>query len=91
MKAMHCYVSGLVQGVFFREGSARQARALGLNGWVRNLRDGRVEFYAMGEEAALLEMKQWLQEGPPMAEVDQLECRDNADLTESLNDFRVLR
>ena len=91
MMAMHCYVSGLVQGVFFRESSARQARVLGLNGWVRNLRDGRVEFYAMGEETALLEMKKWLWEGPPIAEVDQLECRDDAALTEGLNDFRVLR
>lgn len=91
MKAMHCYVSGLVQGVFFRESSARQARALGLNGWVRNLRDGRVEFYAIGEEAALREMRYWLQEGPPMAEVDQLECRDDVALAEGMNDFRVLR
>jgi len=91
MKAMHCYVSGLVQGVFFRESSARQARVLGLSGWVRNLRDGRVEFYATGREAALLEMKQWLLEGPPMAEVDQLECRDDVAVTEGLNDFRVLR
>jgi acylphosphatase len=91
MKAMHCYVSGLVQGVFFRESSARQARVLGLSGWVRNLRDGRVEFYAAGKEVALLEMKQWLLEGPPMAEVDQLECRDDVAVTEGPNDFRVLR
>lgn len=91
MKAMHCYVTGLVQGVFFREGSARQARLLGLTGWVRNLRDGRVELYAMGEESALREMRQWLYEGPPGAEVDLLECRDDSELSEGLDDFRVLR
>ncbi len=64
---------------------------LGLKGWVRNLRDGRVECYAQGDEAALDKMKAWLNEGPPMAEVDLLECEDIIELQEGLNDFRVLR
>jgi len=91
MKAMHCFVTGRVQGVFFRESSVREARSLGLKGWVRNLRDGRVEFYAIGDEPALNEMMIWLNQGPPLAEVDLLECQETVELQEGLNDFRVMR
>lgn len=91
MKAMHCFVTGRVQGVFFRESSVREATSLGLKGWVRNLRDGRVELYAMGDELALNKMKIWLNQGPPLAEVDLLECQESVELQEGLNDFRVMR
>jgi acylphosphatase len=91
MKAMHCFVTGRVQGVFFRESSVREARSLGLKGWVRNLRDGRVEIYAMGEDAALEQLKAWLNQGPSLAEVDLLECQETLELQEGLNDFRVMR
>jgi len=91
MKAMHCFVTGRVQGVFFRESSVREARSLGLKGWVRNLRDGRVELYAMGEDVALEQMRAWLEQGPPLAEVDLLECQETLEIQEGLNDFRVMR
>ncbi len=68
----HCrryYVSGRVQGVFFRDSTRRQARILGLSGWARNLPDGRVEVLACGEEQALAAMERWLWEGPPQAQV----------------------
>ena len=44
----HIMVAGRVQGVYFRDGTVRQARAQGLVGWVRNLRDGRVQIFAQG-------------------------------------------
>lgn len=66
-------VSGRVQGVYFRQSTADQARALGLRGWVRNLPDGRVEGVAAGPAAALGQLQAWLRHGPSMARVDGLE------------------
>jgi len=52
-KSLHVYYSGSVQGVGFRFAAERAAASLGLSGWVRNLRDGRVEVMCEGSEAAL--------------------------------------
>ena len=65
----HYYVSGRVQGVFFRDSTRRRARELGLSGWARNLPDGRVEILACGDSAALAALESWLWRGPPAAEV----------------------
>ncbi|HWU68308.1 MAG TPA: acylphosphatase [Stenotrophobium sp.] len=70
-----CYrfiVSGHVQGVFFRQSSAGQARQLGIDGWVRNLADGRVEGVACGSADALRHYRAWLAQGPEAARVDDL-------------------
>lgn len=72
----HFLVSGQVQGVFFRATTEATARRLGLTGWVRNLRDGRVELVACGEEARLKELEQWLWQGPPRARVEQVVSDD---------------
>ncbi len=74
MSAIRCLVSGRVQGVWFRASTQRQAQALGLSGYARNLADGRVEVLACGEEGALSELRAWLCEGPPAAEVISVEC-----------------
>ncbi|MGH8160544.1 MAG: acylphosphatase [Gammaproteobacteria bacterium] len=63
------FVSGRVQGVGFRYATAAQARRLGLMGHARNLDDGRVEVLACGDQAALDELGDWLNEGPPAARV----------------------
>jgi acylphosphatase len=68
----HGFVSGRVQGVFFRAETRRKAIELGLSGWVKNLDDGRVELLISGSERALARMRDWLQAGPPLARVDQL-------------------
>lgn len=61
--AIHFYVSGRVQGVYFRATTQATARQLGLTGWVRNLPDGRVEGVACGEGKQLDKLVTWLQ-GP---------------------------
>ena len=57
-KRLHIYYSGSVQGVGFRFTAERTASSLGLIGWVKNLRDGRVEVLCEGREAALKEFSQ---------------------------------
>jgi acylphosphatase len=81
-------VSGRVQGVFFRDHTRRWASSLGLTGWVKNLRDGRVEALAEGERENILDLISRLREGPPLAQVQDVEvaweeCRDE------FKDFRV--
>lgn len=69
-------VSGTVQGVFFRAGTAREAARLGIRGHAVNLPDGRVEVLAVGPAAAVEELRLWLQRGPPAARVDQLQAQE---------------
>lgn len=75
-KAMHCYISGRVQGVCFRMATREQASLFGISGWVRNLPDGRVEVMACGEEERLQQLKDWLRQGPELAKVLDLECEE---------------
>jgi acylphosphatase len=62
-------VSGKVQGVHFRVATRECARRLGLDGWVSNLADGRVEAVAAGPTSALTQFAQWLAQGPDRAAV----------------------
>jgi len=55
--------------VGFRYYTRREAKSLGLLGWVRNLPDGSVELVAEGEPGALATFREWLEEGPPGASV----------------------
>ena len=63
------FVSGRVQGVFYRATCVRKAESLGLSGFARNLADGRVEVLACGEEAVVNEFVDWLWEGSPASRV----------------------
>ena len=63
------YVSGSVQGVGFRHYTRRAAQALGVAGYAKNLRDGRVEIYAIGPAAKLDALRQRLEQGPATAVV----------------------
>jgi acylphosphatase len=65
-------VAGRVQGVGFRYSTYRLASALQLEGWVRNLDDGRVETFASGEKAQLEQFVQWLHHGPAQAAVEEI-------------------
>ena len=66
-------VGGRVQGVFYRATAAREAVALGLEGYARNLPDGRVEVLACGEEASVEAFLRWLWVGSSASRVDTVE------------------
>lgn len=73
MQAMQLLITGRVQGVGYRAWCARTARSLGLQGWVRNLDDGRVEVLAQGERPALDELAERCGAGPLGARVRDVE------------------
>ncbi len=70
---LHAYVGGRVQGVGFRQATREEADRLELDGWVRNLDDGRVEVVWEGEEDRAKALERWLGRGPRHAEVSAVE------------------
>jgi acylphosphatase len=86
----HVWISGRVQGVFFRAHTKEVAEKLGLTGWVRNLPDGRVEAVFEGEEEAVKEAIEWCKRGPPLAKVERVEVRYE-EPTGEFKDFRIIR
>jgi len=72
-KRVHLFVSGRVQGVYFRAHTHKKARALALAGWVRNLPDGRVEIVAEGGEEKVASFLDWVRLGPPASRVEDVE------------------
>lgn len=79
MATQRILVSGRVQGVSYRDFVVRTAYRLGLIGWVRNLRDGRVEMVAAGDEAAIGALVDACREGPPLARVEHVEAHPAED------------
>lgn len=74
MKArVHVIVSGRVQGVFFRSETEDEANRLGVRGWVRNLRDGRVEGVFEGDRDKVEKLIEFCRRGPPAARVTDIE------------------
>ncbi len=71
----HCFVSGRVQGVWFRASTREQALRFGVTGFARNLPDGRVEVMACGTAEAVEALESWLWQGPEFAEVRGIECQ----------------
>ena len=69
-KASRFFVNGRVQGVGFRFFAVGEAERLGLSGYVRNLRDGRVEAYAIGTPEQLAQFRARLEKGPRFSNVD---------------------
>ena len=85
----HVYVSGEVQGVFFRDSTRQKAQQLGLSGWVKNLPDGRVEALFEGPTREVREMIRWCEQGPPHAAVENVQVEfDTA--REDVSGFEVL-
>lgn len=89
-KRVHVWVSGQVQGVFFRASARDKAVGLGLSGWARNLPDGRVEILAEGEPRRIAEFLDWCRTGPPRARVEECRVIEEAPLGES-GEFTVRR
>ena len=73
MKRTHVFISGRVQGVWFRAHTREKAEELGISGWVRNLPDGRVEAVFEGEDEKVDEMVKWCHRGPPLSRVEKVD------------------
>lgn len=71
-------ISGKVQGVGFRAAAAAEAYRLGLTGWVRNLRDGRVECAVQGPEETVARFVSWCRVGPPGSRVEGVQVQEVA-------------
>jgi acylphosphatase len=69
----HVYLSGMVQGVFFRSETQDEASRRGVTGWVRNLRDGRVEAVFEGEKDKVAELIEFCRRGPRGARVTEVD------------------
>jgi len=76
MVSKRLLISGRVQGVFFRGWTETTARSLGLTGWVRNLTTGEVEIHVSGPPEKVDEMIRRCWEGPPAAEVADVQSED---------------
>lgn len=89
MIARRLLISGLVQGVSYRVWAQREAERLGLSGWVRNLRDGRVEALACGEADRIETFVERCRGGPSAARVDHVAVEEAA--VEPLDRFEIRR
>jgi acylphosphatase len=84
--AQRLRIEGRVQGVYFRASMAREAKRLGVVGWVRNRQDGSVEALVAGTGAAVQALVMWARHGPPAAQVTRLDARPEA-LDEQFDSF----
>lgn len=85
----HVFVSGKVQGVGYRASTWDMACLLKLNGWVRNLRDGRVEAVFEGSSSQVKEIIRWCHQGPPTAIVKTVQVEYES--PQGLQGFEVTR
>lgn len=76
LRRVHLWISGRVQGVFYRATTSEEAESRGLTGWVRNAPDGRVEAEVQGSPDAVDELIDECRSGPPMAKVEEIEVDD---------------
>ncbi len=88
LKQVQLVVRGRVQGVYFRASAQREARRLGLTGWVRNRPDGFVELLAEGEEEGIKDLIAWANRGPSAARVERVDTRWRS-FTGEYSDFRI--
>lgn len=86
---VHVFVSGKVQGVFFRSKTTIEAHRTGVSGWVKNLRDGRVEAVFEGDKEAVDGMINFCKTGPLGALVENTEIQQEA-YTGKYKDFTII-
>jgi len=84
----HVFVSGNVQGVYFRQNTKQVATRHKVVGWVRNLPDGRVEAVFEGDETAVNEVIKWCHIGPPKASVQDVNVKFEK-YTGEFADFKI--
>lgn len=85
---IHCYVTGRVQGVWYRSSAQKEAEKLGVVGWVKNLIDDRVEIMACGESGNVNKFVKWLWQGSKLASVIDVDGKQVA--WEDHESFKVL-
>jgi acylphosphatase len=85
----HVFISGKVQGVYFRQNTKQVATGHGVNGWVRNLPDGRVEAVFEGNEMNVNKVIEWCHVGPPKSKVEDVSVKFQK-YTGEFVDFSVL-
>jgi acylphosphatase len=88
MKRVHVYISGRVQGVFFRAETQRAAQGFNLTGWVRNMADGRVEALFEGADENVDKMIAWCHIGPSAARVEEV-LTEEEPYTGEFKDFNI--
>ena len=91
MKKIRAIVSGKVQGVGFRIYTRAQARQLGISGFVRNLRNGDVEFVAAGQAERIDKLLTWAKSGSPSAQVNNLQIEVMEYTDGEFKDFEIFR
>ncbi len=84
----HIFVSGRVQGVFFRAFTKEKAKSLGLKGWVKNTDDGRVEVLVEGEKEKIEKLIEHLKKGPMLAKVEAVDA-DWQEFEGEFEDFQI--
>jgi len=87
MVRAHVFVSGKVQGVFYRDSTKKEADKWGAHGWVRNLKDGRVEAVFEGPPPIVEALVTWCHQGSPLAQVSHVERTSEAE--EGLAGFAI--
>ena len=83
------FVTGKVQGVFFRQALKVMAKKNDVSGWVKNLKDGRVEAVLEGDAEKVSRLVEWVHGGPANARVEDVEIR-NEKFTDEFSKFDVL-
>jgi len=89
LKRVRVLISGRVQGLGFRYWVKRKAEKLGLNGWVRNLNDGRVEAVFEGDKERIERLVERCKEGPSLSRVDKVGVKREE--VEGLSGFDILK
>ena len=89
IKCVYITVRGRVTGVFFRAATQREAKRLGITGWVRNRNDASIEILAEGEEDSIKEIVSWAHHGPSAARVETVDVRYRS-YTGEYSDFRIV-
>ncbi len=87
-KSVRIYLTGIVQGVFFREFIKENAERNDVKGFVRNLEDGRIEIFLEGDTNNVDKMVELCQKGPKHAQISNLEIKDEK--FHGLKEFKVL-
>ena len=87
-KRVHIFVTGRVQGVFFRQSTKVMAIKNNVKGWVRNLDDGRVEIVAQGETQDIDNLAHWCKTGPANSRVDEFELSEE-NISDEFENFEV--